>query len=165
MFFSALGTTARIAGSFAAQRKIDYDLNLALAKSAKAAGVQTYVLISTSGASPSSRIPYAKMKGELDEAVQQIGFEHVIILKPGLLVGTREDSRPGEYMGRTMASFLGKISGGVLKDAWAQDADVVARAAVRALLDVMEKSNSESVRVLNQQDVIRLGRTEWRELQ
>ncbi|KAH0286333.1 hypothetical protein M436DRAFT_76853 [Aureobasidium namibiae CBS 147.97] len=148
-FFSALGTTARIAGSFTAQRKIDYDLNLALAQSARAAGVQTYVLISTSG--------------ELDEAVKEIGFEHVIILKPGLLVGIREDSRPGEFMGRSMASFLGKISGGMLKDAWAQDADVVARAAVWALLDVTEKSNDESVRVLNQQDVIRLGRTEWKD--
>lgn len=41
----------------------------------------------------------------------------------------------------------------------------MARAAVRALSDVMKKSNNESVRVLNQQDVIRVGRTEWRELQ
>lgn len=163
--FSALGTTARIAGSFAAQRKIDYDLNLALAKSAKAAGVNTYVLISTSGASPTSKIPYARMKGELDEAVKAIGFEHVIILKPGLLVGSREDSRPGEFMGRSMATFLGKISGGMLKDAWAQDADVVARAAVRALLDVIEKKNNDGVTVLNQQDVIRLGRTEWKDFQ
>jgi uncharacterized protein YbjT (DUF2867 family) len=123
--------------------------------------VETYVLISTSGASPTFRNPCARMKGELDEAVQQIGFVHVIILKPGLLVGTREDSRPGEFMGRSVASFLGKISGGILKDSWAQDADVVARAAVSALLDVMEKRNNENVRILNQQDVIRLRRTEW----
>jgi hypothetical protein len=103
------------------------------------------------------------MKGELDEAVQQIGFEHVIILKPGSFVETREDSRPGEFMGRSMATFLGKISGGFLKDSWAQNADVVARAAVSALLDVMEKRINENVRILNQQDVIRLGRTEWKE--
>ncbi|KAI4853759.1 NAD(P)-binding protein [Aureobasidium sp. EXF-8845] len=153
VFITALGTTARIAGSIAAQRKIDYDLNLSLAKSAKASGVETYVLISTSGASPTSRISYAKMKGELDEAVQQTGFEHVIVLKPGLLVGTREDSRPGEFMGRSMATFLGSLG---------QDADVVARAAVSALLDVMERRNTQKVRVLNQQDVIRLGRTEWK---
>jgi hypothetical protein len=50
-----------------------------------------------------------------------------------------------------------------LKDAWAQDADVVARAAVSALLDVQNKRNTEKVRVLNQQDVIRLGRTQWKE--
>ncbi|KAI5194635.1 NAD(P)-binding protein [Aureobasidium subglaciale] len=162
VFFTALGTTARIAGSIAAQRKIDYDLNLALAKSAKDAGVKTYVLISTSGASPTSRIPYAKMKGELDEAVKEVGFEHVIILKPGLLVGSREDSRPGEFMGRSMASFLGRISGNVLKDPWAVDADVVAKAAVSATVDVLEGRNSERVRVLSQQDVLRLGRMEWK---
>jgi hypothetical protein len=39
----------------------------------------------------------------------------------------------------------------------------VARAAVSALLDVMNKRNNEKVIVLKQQDVIRLGRTEWKE--
>lgn len=115
VFVSALGTTARIAGSFAAQRRIDYDLNLSMAKAAKAAGVLTYILISTSGASPTSRIPYSRMKGELDEAVKEIGFEHMIILESGLLVGARENSRPGESMGRSVASFLGRISGNALK--------------------------------------------------
>jgi hypothetical protein len=43
--------------------------------------------------------PHAKMEGEHDE-------EHGIILKPGLLVGTREDRRPGKFMGRSMATFF-----------------------------------------------------------
>ncbi|TIA20843.1 NAD(P)-binding protein [Aureobasidium pullulans] len=158
VFFSALGTTARIAGSFAAQRKIDYDLNLALATAAKNAGAKIYILISTSGASPTSKIPYAKMKGELDEAVKKLGFEHVVILKPGLLVGEREDSRPGEYMARSFARALGWISGGVLKDSWAQDADVVARTAVAAAVEVVEGRNGEEVWVLNQREVLRMGR-------
>ncbi|THW75003.1 NAD(P)-binding protein [Aureobasidium pullulans] len=158
VFFSALGTTARIAGSFAAQRKIDYDLNLALATAAKNAGAKIYILISTSGASPTSKIPYAKMKGELDEAVKKLGFEHVVILKPGLLVGEREDSRPGEYMVRSFARALGWISGGVLKDSWAQDADVVARTAVAAAVEVVEGRNGEEVWVLNQREVLRMGR-------
>ncbi|THY94082.1 NAD(P)-binding protein [Aureobasidium pullulans] len=158
VFFSALGSTARIAGSFAAQRKIDYDLNLALATAAKNAGAKIYILISTSGASPTSKIPYAKMKGELDEAVKKLGFEHVVILKPGLLVGEREDSRPGEYMVRSFARALGWISGGVLKDSWAQDADVVARTAVAAAVEVVEGRNGEEVWVLNQREVLRMGR-------
>ncbi|THY15076.1 NAD(P)-binding protein [Aureobasidium pullulans] len=158
VFFSTLGTTARIAGSFAAQRKIDYDLNLALATAAKNAGAKIYILISTSGASPTSKIPYAKMKGELDEAVKKLGFEHVVILKPGLLVGEREDSRPGEYMVRSFARALGWISGGVLKDSWAQDADVVARTAVAAAVEVVEGRNGEEVWVLNQREVLRMGR-------
>ncbi|THY32787.1 NAD(P)-binding protein [Aureobasidium pullulans] len=149
VFFSALGTTVRIADSFAAQRKIDYDFNLALATAAKTAGVNTYILISTSGASPTSKIPHAKMKGELDEAVKKLEFEHVVILKPGLLLGEREDSRPGEYVGRSFARALGLISEGVLKDSRVQDADVVARAAVAATVEVVEGRNREEVWVLD----------------
>ena len=133
-------------------------MNLALATAAKNAGAKIYILISTSGASPTSKIPYAKMKGELDEAVKKLGFEHVVILKPGLLVGEREDSRPGEYMGRSFARALGWVSGGALKDSWAQDADVVARAAVAAAVEVVEGRNGEKVWVLDQREVLRMGR-------
>ena len=147
IFISALGTTARQAGSFAAQRKIDYDLNVALAKAAKARGVQTYILISTSGAHPDSRIPYSKMKGELDEAVKKLGFRRTVILKPGLLVGTREDSRPGEFMAGKVAGWLGSWSEG-----WAQRAEIVARAAVKAALE-----EGEGIRVLDQREIVKLG--------
>jgi len=159
LFFSALGTTARIAGGFKHQRRIDYDLNLALARAAKEAGARVYVLVSTSGASPDSMVPYSKMKGELDEAVKAIGFEHVVILKPGLLVGTRSDSRPGEYAARAMASLLERIGANRLKDPWAHDAHVVAAAAVRAGLGALSGERTDRVRVLNQSEIIRLGRS------
>src|ERR1700753_2284972 len=68
IFFSALGTTRGAAGSFEAQRKVDYDLNLALAQAAKATGVKVYVLISTANAATTSHFAYTKMKGELEEA-------------------------------------------------------------------------------------------------
>jgi hypothetical protein len=158
IFFSALGTTARQAGSLAAQRKIDYDLNIALARAAQKAGTRVYVLISTAGASTSSLFPYAKMKGELDEAVSAMEFSHVVILKPGLLVGDRRDSRPGEYAARSVSRFLGGISGGVLSDFWSQDAGVVARAAVRAGLEALEGRQEGKVRVLSQGDVVSLGK-------
>jgi hypothetical protein len=163
VFFSALGTTARIAGSFENQRKTDYDLNLALAKAAKAAGATVYTIISTSGASPASRIPYSKMKGELDESVKAIGFKHTIILKPGLLIGARNDSRPGEFAARKVASFLGAVSDNRLTDSWAQDAQVVARAAVKASLEAVQGESTEAVRILGQGDIVRLGRTEWKD--
>lgn len=150
-----------MAGSFANQRKIDYDLNVALAQAAKDSGAKIYALISTSGASTTSMVPYSRMKGELDEAIKMIGFEHVIILKPGLLVGTRNDSRPGEFMARKVASTLGMLSGNRLTDFWAQDAQVVARAAVRASLEALDGQNTEAVRVLGQKDIVRLGRREW----
>ena len=75
VFFSALGTTRAQAGGFENQRKIDYDLNLELAKAAKAAGVKIYVLISSAAVSKTSLFAYSRMKAELEEAVTELGFE------------------------------------------------------------------------------------------
>ncbi|KAL9062153.1 MAG: hypothetical protein Q9157_009180, partial [Trypethelium eluteriae] len=99
LFLSALGTTRAAAGGFANQRKIDHDLNVSLAHAASTSGgVSTYVLISSSGASASSPIGYARMKGETEVAVSELGFEHVVILRPGLIAGERKESRPAEMV-------------------------------------------------------------------
>jgi len=71
-------------------------LNVELAKKAKEAGVKVYVLISSAGVSTTAMFPYSRMKAELDEAVKALAFEHTVLVKPGLIVGTREDSRPPE---------------------------------------------------------------------
>lgn len=86
LLISSLGTSRARAGGLENQRKIDYDLNLELAKAAKAAGTKTYVLISTASANSSSMAPYLKMKGELEEAVKALDFDHCLIVRPGLLV-------------------------------------------------------------------------------
>ena len=103
------------------------------------------------------------MKGELDEAIKEIGFEHMVLLKPGLLVGTREDSRPSEYVLRKVAGFVGMFSTG-LKDAWAQDAEVIGRAAAVAGLQALGDKEGKVPRVWEvlQADIVRLGRTEWK---
>lgn len=161
IFFSGLGTTRGQAGGVEQQRKIDHDLNLELAKAAKAAGVQTYVLISSGGANPKSSMAYPKMKGELEEGVKALGFKHTVILRPGLIVGNREDSRPPEFVIRKIAGFAGHFLGNKAKDFWAQDADVIARAAVNAGLQCVEGKREEGDWLLGQADIVRLGRTEW----
>ncbi len=161
IFLSALGTTKAAAGSVEAQRKIDYDLNLALAKAAKESGVKVYVLISSDAVSTKSIFPYARMKAELEEAVTALNFPHTVILKPGLLVGTRQDSRPAEAVARKIANALGSISKG-LTDFWAQDADIIGKAAVAAGLQCVEGKREEGVWTVSQSDIVRLGRTEWK---
>lgn len=133
VLISGLGTTRGAAGGFANQRKIDYDLNLSLAQAAAKAGVKHYVLISSSGANPNSWLAYPRMKGELEVAVSALPFEKVVILRPGLIVGAREESRPPEYAARVVAGAMGKVSSS-LKDFWAQDAEVIGRAAGKTSL-------------------------------
>jgi uncharacterized protein YbjT (DUF2867 family) len=141
------------------QRKIDYDLNLELAEAAQASGVKVYVLISSGGANPHSSFAYPKMKGELEESVKALGFEHIIILRPGLIVGTREESRPAEMVFRKVAGFAGHLG---LKDFWAQDSDVIARAAVSAGLKALEEKNVPKVWEIGQGEIVKLGRTDWK---
>lgn len=163
LFISALGTTRGNAGGFENQRKIDYDLNLSMAKAAKEAGSKVYVLISSSGANSKSALGYPKMKGELEDAVQELGFDNVVILRPGLIVGNRQESRMAEGLFRKIAGFAGSVSGNALKDFWAQDDVVIARAAVKAGLDAVEGKATDKVKILGQSDIVRLGRTEWKD--
>ncbi|KAF2139386.1 uncharacterized protein K452DRAFT_232551 [Aplosporella prunicola CBS 121167] len=162
IFVSALGTTRAQAGSLDAQRQIDYELNLALATAAKAAGITTYVLVSTAQASAASIFPYTRMKGELEDRVKALGFAHCVILRPGLIVGAREDSRPAEFVVRKVAGLAGAFANG-LKDFWAQDALVIARAAVHAGLLCARGEREDGVWELAQADIVRLGRTEWKD--
>jgi len=159
IFFSGLGTTRGAAGSVENQRKIDYDLNFALAQAAKESGVKVYVLISTGGANAHSMLAYPKMKGELEDSVKALGFEHTVILRPGLILGNREESRPAEFAVRKVAGFMGMFSSS-LKDFWAQDSDVIAKAAISAGLKALE--GGPKVWEVGQSEILRLGRTEWK---
>lgn len=163
IFFSALGTTRAQAGSLENQRKVDYDLNIELAKAAKEAGVEVYVLISASGISAKSPIPYSRLKAEIEEGVEAVGFKHTVLVRPGMIVGDREESRPVEAAFRTLAKGMGAVSGGLLKDFWAQDADVIAKAAVSAGLKCLNgEAPPGNVWILQQADIVKLGKTEWK---
>ena len=89
-------------------------------------------------------MPYAKMKGQLEEAVKEIGFPHVVILRPGLLGGERQESRPAEAVLRGIARGLGSISKS-LTDFWAQDALIIGRATVSAAQRCVEGKRPEGV--------------------
>ncbi|KAI4200034.1 MAG: hypothetical protein LQ346_002465 [Caloplaca aetnensis] len=158
VFMSALGTTRAQAGSFAAQRAVDLDLNLALARAAKESGIKTYVLISSGAVSSTSRLPYSKMKGELEDAVKTLQIPHTVIVKPGLLVGTREDLRLTEAVLQNIARALRMVSQKWLTDWWAQDVDVIGRAAVAAAVECSEGKRPEGIWILHQSDIVRLGK-------
>ncbi|KAG9788042.1 Protein fmp52-1, mitochondrial [Exophiala dermatitidis] len=161
VLFSALATTRAAAGGFENQYKLEHDLNIELAKAAKEAGTKTYVLISAGGANPNAFFAYPKMKGEIEEHIKELGFEHTIILRPGLIVGKREESRLVEGIFRTIATGLGHIHSS-LKDTWAQDADVIAKAAVSAAIKAEKGEVKDKVWIIGQKDIIQLGLHEWK---
>ncbi len=159
VLFCALATTRAAAGSFENQYKLDHDLNIELAKAAKEAGTKTYVLISAAGADLHSFFAYPRMKAELEEHVKEIGFDHTVIVRPGLITGNRQESRPGEAAFRFIAGAMGHVHHS-LKDSWAQDADTIAKAAVFAATKVEKGEVKDKVWIVGQKDIMRLGATE-----
>ncbi|MDY3521152.1 NAD(P)H-binding protein [Riemerella anatipestifer] len=110
--FSCLGTTLKDAGSQDAQWRVDYDYQYTFAKIAKESGISTLVLISSMGADKKSPIFYSKMKGKLEEAITELNFPSLIILRPSLLIRP-ETKRLGERISLPILNTFNKI--GLLK--------------------------------------------------
>lgn len=106
VFFSALGTTLKQAGSKEKQYEVDFTFNLDFAQKAKANGIENYVLVSSIGANPKSSIFYTRIKGELDEAVANLSFKNLAILRPSSLTGNREENRWMEKMSIPVVRFV-----------------------------------------------------------
>jgi uncharacterized protein YbjT (DUF2867 family) len=128
VLFSAFGTTIKKAGSQENQFRIDYTYQYQFAAAAKNNGVATYVLVSSAGADSKSKIFYSRMKGQLDDAVQKLGFENRVILKPSVLVGQRSEARFGETIGIVLGRLLTRLPG--LQKYRPIEASIVAKAMI-----------------------------------
>jgi len=102
----SLGTTIKTAGSQARFMEIDHDLPLEAARIAQAEGCKTFILISAVGANAKSSIFYSRVKGLLEEDLKELGFEKLCILRPGMLLGDRQEKRPGEFIGKLIMQPL-----------------------------------------------------------
>lgn len=107
--YSALGTTIKKAGSIDAQYKIDYTYQFQIAEAASQNGVLKYLLVSSAGSNYKSSNFYLRMKGNLDEKVQLLPFEQVLIFKPSILLGERNEKRFAESLGIKIFRTITKI--------------------------------------------------------
>ncbi|MFW2176208.1 MULTISPECIES: NAD-dependent epimerase/dehydratase family protein [unclassified Moraxella] len=106
--FSCLGTTMKQAGDEAHFREIDFGYNLAFAKACHAKGIRHFFLLSAMGADAHSRFFYNRVKGELELAVNNLGFEALGIFRPSLLLG-KHDNRPIENLAQTAYNLIKPI--------------------------------------------------------
>jgi uncharacterized protein YbjT (DUF2867 family) len=113
--FCALGTTIAAAGSRDAFRAVDFDYVTAFARWAHDGGAQRFVLVSSIGADPGAGNFYLRVKGQAERAVSAIGFEQLDVLRPGLLVGARSESRPGEALAQRVMPPLAFMLVGALR--------------------------------------------------
>lgn len=108
--FCAVGTTQKkVKGDKDAYRKVDFDIPVNAARLGKLCGCETFVLVSSVGASSQSNNFYLKLKGEVEDAVTETGITRLHIVRPSLLLGKRKEHRFGERIAQAVmpvVSFL-----------------------------------------------------------
>ena len=130
--FCALGTTINTAGSQDAFYKVDFTYVVNLGKWCEANGVKRFMIVSAMGANAKSGIFYNRVKGEMEEAVNQLNILQKMIFRPSLLMGNRKEKRTGEKIAQAVMGGLGFLFVGPLLKFKGIHADVVAKAMIKA---------------------------------
>ena len=111
----SLGTTIKKAGSKEAFKKVDCDYVVKFAEWSKDHGAISFSVISALGADKMSGVFYNRVKGEMEEELQQLHFNQLTILRPSLLLGDRPEFRMGEKLFIKLSPLMNKVLLGPLK--------------------------------------------------
>ncbi|NXX83858.1 HTAI2 Oxidoreductase, partial [Urocolius indicus] len=147
--FCCLGTTRAKAGADGFVR-VDRDYVARAAELARAGGCKHFLLQSSRGADPSSPFLYLRVKGEVENLVQAVGFDHCTILRPAVLLCKRQESRPVEWITQ---QFL-RVVALVFPTVYSVPVETVARAMVANVL----QPGKGKVEVLENRAIHELGK-------
>ena len=129
--FCCLGTTINKAGSQQAFRHVDYEMVVTIAEIMKQKGAEQFIVISAMGAHKDSKIFYSRVKGEMEEAVKEVGYPCLRIIRPSLLLGKRDEFRMGERIGLMVSPLLKLLLVGSLAKYRPIEAEKVGRFMVK----------------------------------
>ena len=97
------------AGSKAAFYKVDFTYPFAIAKAALENGAKQYLIVTAMGADEKSIIYYNRVKGEIEKAISDLHYPTLLIFRPSMLLGEREEPRMGEKIGKILMKAINFI--------------------------------------------------------
>ncbi|HHP7240682.1 MAG TPA: NAD-dependent epimerase/dehydratase family protein [Cyclobacteriaceae bacterium] len=106
-YYCCLGTSLKKAGSHEEFRKVDLEYPLKIASIAEEhPSFESFMLVSSVAANPNSAATYNRVKGELEQELRKLNLNSLHIFRASLLVGPREEYRPGEIAARLLTKIL-----------------------------------------------------------
>lgn len=149
--FCCLGTTRKKAGSREAFEKVDYTFVLNVAVAVQKMGTKYFSFISSMGADPASTFFYNRVKGDTENALISLNFPSLVILRPSLLLGERDEIRSGEKLAQRIFRVIGPLFIGPLKKYRGIEASRVARC-------MLEQSGAitNGTRIIESEEISRL---------
>lgn len=100
--YCCIGTTRKKTPDLVAYKAIDFGIPLSVGEQVKAKGCREIHVVSSVGANAQSRNYYLKIKGEMEEGIERLGFACCRIYRPSMLLGIRKESRPLERLGQKL---------------------------------------------------------------
>jgi uncharacterized protein YbjT (DUF2867 family) len=129
--YCCLGTTIKKAGTQEAFKKVDFDYPVKFAALTQHCGADQFLIVTSLGADPHSRIFYNRVKGDVEEAIRKMQFKAFHVFRPSLLLGDRKEHRAGEKFGTFTMTALKPVMIRSLRKYRAIQARDVAQAMVR----------------------------------
>lgn len=109
LYFCCLGTTLKAAGSKTKFKKVDYDGVMAFAKVAHINQCRAFLVVTAQGASTNSYFFYSQVKGKVEQDLMGMNFKRLIIFRPSLLIGDRQESRLLEGLGQACFKMMSSL--------------------------------------------------------
>ncbi|GAB2661357.1 NAD(P)H-binding protein [Vibrio panuliri] len=150
--YICLGTTRKQAGSMQGLEDIDYHLVCQVAKTMKLLGVKHLSVVSSLGANPRSPSHYLRCKGKMEQALEQLGFDSVTFVRPGPLVGLRDNPRTDE----AIVQWLFKIIRPLMVGSLARYIPIPAALVAKSMLYDSFSSHTRSIQRLDSVEMRKL---------
>ena len=139
--YIALGTTRKKAGSAYNFKKVDYHYCINLARIANDCGVKSISIISSVGSDPNSSFLYPMTKGLIEKDISKISLHHLSIVRPGIILGKRNESRIGEKIGKVIFSLIDKLLFAKLSKYKSISADNISKAMIYQVVNSLPGIN------------------------
>ena len=95
--FVSIGTTmSKVNGDKIKYKSVDFDIIFNIANACKQKKIRQFIYVAFLGANDNSSNFYLRLKGEIDEAVAKLNLNSTSVFRPSVLLGKRNESRPGE---------------------------------------------------------------------
>ena len=148
IYFCCLGTTIKAAGSKENFEKVDHDAIAEFARIAKAHDAQSFTLVSAMSANASSMFFYNRVKGRTEDDVKALGLRSLIIFRPALLVGPRNEFRLAEKIATRTLVPLSRVLPAKVRKRVITEAEIL---AARMLAD--GKAAPDGVHIIQARDI------------
>ena len=129
--FVSIGTTmSKVNRDKQKYKSVDFDIIFNVANACKQKNISQLIYVSSLGANSNSSNFYLRLKGEIDEAIAELNLNSTSVFRPSVLLGKRNESRPGEKILQLVMPLLDFI---IPSDSKAIKAEDVAKSMLNTI--------------------------------